>query len=116
MERLREKVFNKQQDTSSFTLVLRTLLKQKEEIANKYKHENHELHKLLIKQQNLLNKLNEDNMNLNRSNNELRESFVNSNSNANKKKTSVNCSSSVIMTSSCSSCCNSNNQFLNENE
>jgi hypothetical protein len=114
MERLREKVFNKQQDTSSFTLVLRTLLKQKEEIANKYKHENHELHKLLIKQQNLLNKLNEDNMNLNRSNNELKESFVNSNTN--KKKSSVNSSSSVIVTSSCSSCCNSNNQFLNENE
>ena len=111
MERLREKVFNKQQDTSSFTLVLRTLLKQKEEIANRYKHENHELHKLLIKQQNLLNKLNEDNMNLNRSNSELKESFVNSKNNTTKKKSSVNSSSSVT-----SSCCNSNNQFLNENE
>ncbi len=69
MERLREKVFKQE---NSFTLVLRTLIKQKEEIANKYKHENQELHKLLLKQQNLLNKLNEDNMNLNKSNNELK--------------------------------------------
>ena len=63
MERLKEKVFKQE---NYFTLVLLTLIKQKEEIANKYKHENQELHKLLLKQQNLLNKLNEDNMNLNK--------------------------------------------------
>ena len=72
MERLKDKVFKQE---NSFTQVLRTLIKQKEEIACKYKHENQELHKLLIKQQNLLNKLNEDNMNLNKSNNKLKMSF-----------------------------------------
>ena len=60
---------------NSFTIVLRTLIKQKEEIANKYKYENEQLHKLLTKQQNLLNKLNEDNMNLNRSISELKMHF-----------------------------------------
>lgn len=100
MERLREKVFKQE---NSFTLVLRTLIKQKEEIANKYKHENQELHKLLLKQQNLLNKLNEDNMNLNKSNNELKIK-----------------SSSTTTTTNNTSCCSSSNhrhqQSLNETE
>lgn len=69
MDRLKSKSFKQE---NSFTIVLRTLIKQKEEIANKYKNENEQLHKLLIKQQNLLNKLNEDNMNLNKSINELK--------------------------------------------
>jgi hypothetical protein len=45
------------------------LCKQKETVANKYKSENEKLHTLLLKQQSLLNKLNEDNMMLNRNNN-----------------------------------------------
>ena len=64
MESLKTKLANKQE--SSITNVLRMLCKQKETVANKYKSENEKLHTLLLKQQSLLNKLNEDNMMLNR--------------------------------------------------
>ena len=89
MERLKEKACKQE---NSFTLVLRTLIKQKEEIANKYKHENQELHKLLIKQQSLLNKLNEDNMNLNKYNNQLRLSLSMNGSNQQMQQSSFSLS------------------------
>ena len=57
---------------NSYTMMLRVLIKQKEDIANNFKLENEKLQELLIKQQNLLNKLNEDNLRLNRSYNELK--------------------------------------------
>ncbi len=72
MEFIKSKLDKSQETSSSFTNVLRMLCRQKESIANSYKTENERLHKLLIKQQNLLNQLNEDNMKLNKNNVELR--------------------------------------------
>ena len=67
MESLKTKLATNKQE-SSMTNVLRMICKQKETVANKYKSENEKLHTLLLKQQSLLNKLNEDNMMLNRNN------------------------------------------------
>ncbi len=61
MENIKRKAVEQE---NSYTSVLRTLIKQKEEIANKFKKENDQLKKLLFKQQSLLNTLNEDNMQL----------------------------------------------------
>ncbi len=72
MELLKSKSEKLQGTSSSFTNVLRMLCKQKESIANNYKSENERLHRLLIKQQNLLNQLNADNMKLNQENVELK--------------------------------------------
>jgi hypothetical protein len=58
--------------SSSYAQVLRTLLKQKEEIADKQAKEIEQLRHLLSRQQRLLNELNEDNMTLQRSLSELR--------------------------------------------
>jgi septal ring factor EnvC (AmiA/AmiB activator) len=72
--------------SSSYVQVLRTLLKQKEEIADKQSKEIEQLRHLLSKQQRLLNELNEDNMTLQRSLSELRsreESEKGSNNNNN---------------------------------
>ncbi|CAF0747439.1 unnamed protein product [Brachionus calyciflorus] len=69
---------------NSLTIALRTIIKQKDEISKKYKNENQQLQELLIKQQNLLNKLNEDNMNLNRKLQDIESSLngkINSQSN-----------------------------------
>jgi len=63
MESIKRKIIEQE---NSYTSVLKTLIKQKEEIANKFKRENDQLKKLLFQQQNLLNKLNEDNMQLNK--------------------------------------------------
>jgi hypothetical protein len=60
---------------NSLTVVLRTLVKQKEDTAQRYKAENLQLQELLMKQQDLLNMLNEDNMKLNKNYNELRSSY-----------------------------------------
>lgn len=59
---------------NSLTLALRTLIKQKDEVSKKYKHENQQLQELLIKQQSLLNKMNEDNMILNKKLHDLENS------------------------------------------
>ena len=72
MEKLGEKS-NKQEN--SLTAMLRIIIKQKDEIAQRYKQENRQLQELLFKQQNLLNKLNEDNMKLNQNYNKLRNSY-----------------------------------------
>ena len=69
MEQIKTKV---SKEENSFTNMLRMLCRQKDCIANNYKTENERLHNLLMKQQNLLNKLNEDNMALSRNNNELK--------------------------------------------
>lgn len=50
------------QHENSLTNLLRTLIRQKEDAAVRLKAENEHLKHLLVKQQNLLNKLNEDNM------------------------------------------------------
>jgi hypothetical protein len=63
MENIKRKMVEQE---NSYTCVLRTIIKQKEEIAVKFKKENDHLKKLLFKQQRLLNKLNEDNMRLNK--------------------------------------------------
>jgi hypothetical protein len=60
---------------NSLTLVLRTLIKQKEDTAQRYKTENLQLQQLLMKQQDLLNTLNEDNMKLSKNYGELRSSY-----------------------------------------
>ena len=72
MEFIKSKLDKSQETSSSFINVLQMLCKQKESITNSYKTENERLHKLLIKQQNLLNQLNEDNMKLNKNNVELK--------------------------------------------
>lgn len=82
MERLKEKS-NKQEN--SLTIALRTIIKQKEETANKYKLENQQLQSLLLKQQNLLNKLNQDNLKLSRKLQELKAT-PESSDRADKKK------------------------------
>lgn len=61
---------------ASFVNVLRMLCKQKESIANNYKTENSRLQKLIIEQQTILNKLNKDNMTLNRNNSELKSKNI----------------------------------------
>ena len=55
-------------DSSFKNVILRTLIEQKEQTASKYKQDNEQLHNLLLKQQDLLNKLNEDNLTLARIN------------------------------------------------
>lgn len=70
MEQIKEeKAFSctTKKNNLSFTNLLHILIKQKEQTANKYKTENEQLHNLLLKQQDLLNKLNADNMALSRS-------------------------------------------------
>ena len=69
MEEIKKKVTKQE---NSFTNVLRMLCRQKDSIANNYKIENERLHNLLMKQQSLLNKLNDDNMALSRNNSELK--------------------------------------------
>lgn len=51
-----------QNENSSLTSLLRTLLRQKEADGERLRGENERLKKLLVKQQSLLNKLNEDNL------------------------------------------------------
>lgn len=50
------------QNENSLTSLLRTLLRQKEADGERLRGENERLKKLLVKQQSLLNKLNEDNL------------------------------------------------------
>jgi hypothetical protein len=73
MDRIAGERTSKQEN--SLTVVLRTLIKQKEDTAQRYKTENLQLQELLMKQQDLLNELNEDNMKLHKNYNELRCSY-----------------------------------------
>jgi hypothetical protein len=66
------KSVSEEEPSESYVQVLHVIIKQKNEIAEKYKLENDKLHKLLLKQQMLLNKLNQDNMRLGIDHNELK--------------------------------------------
>jgi hypothetical protein len=68
MKQINEKKAFINHDSSFKNVILRTLIEQKEQTASKYKQDNEQLHNLLLKQQDLLNKLNEDNLTLARIN------------------------------------------------
>jgi hypothetical protein len=53
-----------EKNENTLTRILRKIIKQKDDSIKKYKTENDELHQILLKQQNLLSKLNEENVKL----------------------------------------------------
>ncbi len=75
MKQIKEIIAFDNHDSSFKNVILRTIIEQKEQTANKYKLENEHLHNLLLKQQDLLNKLNEDNLTLARINQEFKSNL-----------------------------------------